>query len=239
MSVVVSSFINASAAGVGTDGVVGPPFDPTTITWSALIHTSILFFAFVMLTEPLTTPPTRARRIAYGALIGVLFAPGIHFGTIHSTPELALIVGNIFSYAISPKRKYILKLKSVQKFGADIYDFIFTADRKISFKPGQYMEWTLPATNPPADTRGNRRYFTIASSPTELELHLGIRYYEPSSTFKKKLLALRSGDEFIVSGTSDQSGKPSDNETIIAGQLSGDFTLPNDPAKNWLLLPAE
>ena len=81
-----------------------------------------------MITEPLTTPPTRARRIAYGALVGVLFAPAIHLGPIYSTPELALVVGNIFSYAVSPKRKYALALTSKTKIADDTYDFAFAVN---------------------------------------------------------------------------------------------------------------
>jgi Na+-transporting NADH:ubiquinone oxidoreductase subunit NqrB len=42
--------------------------------------TPILFFAFAMLTEPLSTPPARARRIVYGAMVGFLFAPFLHVG---------------------------------------------------------------------------------------------------------------------------------------------------------------
>ena len=68
-----------------------------------IIDSPILFFAFIMLTEPLTTPPTRTGRIAYGAIAGFLFVPAMHIGSIYSTPELALVVGNLFSYFVSPK----------------------------------------------------------------------------------------------------------------------------------------
>ena len=40
-----------------------------------ILYSPILFFAFIMLTEPLTTPPTKKLRIIYGALIGFLFSP--------------------------------------------------------------------------------------------------------------------------------------------------------------------
>jgi ferredoxin-NADP reductase len=176
------------------------------------IHTSVLFFGFIMITEPLTTPPTRWLRVAYGAIVGFLFAPGLHFGTLYySSPELALVIGNIFSYIVSPKRKYLLKLTSKTAYGTDIYDFAFTGAGVMKFSPGQYMEWTINGTG--ADSRGNRRYFTIASSPTEKEIHLGVKFYKPSSTFKEKMLALKSGD------------------TLLGGQLAGDFTLPHDTTK--------
>ena len=182
--------------------------DPFTTIQKALLHTPLFFFAAVMITEPLTTPPTRPLRVAYGALVGAIFSPAIHVGSIYSSPELALLVGNVFSYAVSPKGKRVLKLKEKKKIGTDIYDFIFETDKKMKFQPGQYLEWTLGHKNP--DLRGNRRYFTIASSPTENDIRLGIKFYEPASTFKKRMLSMEPGDR------------------IMAGQLAGDFTLPND-----------
>lgn len=61
------------------------------------LHSMFLFFAFVMLTEPRTAPIGRPRRMFYAALVGVLFAPEFHLGSFYLTPELALLVGNIFA----------------------------------------------------------------------------------------------------------------------------------------------
>ncbi len=168
--------------------------------------TAFLFFAFIMLTEPLTTPPTSRLRILYGVLVGFLFAPQLHFGSFYSTPELALVVGNIFSYAVSPKQKYILKFKERIEVAKNTFDYIFTSNIKILFRSGQYMEWTLAHPHP--DTRGNRRYFTLASAPTENTVCIGMRHYAQSSSFKMKLQEMVVGDE------------------IIAAQGAGDFVLP-------------
>ncbi len=187
---------------------------------STLIKTmtdsAFFFFAFVMLTEPLTAPTTRWLRISFGVLVGFLFAPALHIGIFYSTPELALIIGNIFAYLVSPKEKLILKLKDRVKVGTDTYDFIFDKDKNFSFRPGQYMEWTLKHRSP--DTRGNRRYFTIASSPTENEIHLGVKFYPEPSSFKNRLLALPIGGE------------------IIASQKSGDFVLPENREKGLVFI---
>lgn len=174
----------------------------------ALLDSPILFFAFIMLTEPLTTPPTRMLRMGYGALVGFLFVPTIHIGSIYSTPELALILGNIFSYIASPKEKLILKLKEITKVANDTYDFVFASDRKFAFRPGQYMEWTLAHRGP--DSRGNRRYFTIASAPTEEDVRIGVKFYPEPSSFKNKLAYMSPGS------------------TIVASQRAGDFVLPNN-----------
>ncbi|MBU6141536.1 RnfABCDGE type electron transport complex subunit D [Patescibacteria group bacterium] len=173
-----------------------------------LLETPIFFFTFVMITEPLTTPPTRPLRIAYGVLVGVLFAPAMHIGSLYSTPELALLAGNLFSYAVSPKQKLILKLKERIPIAGSVYDFVFESPQPLRFAPGQYMEWTLGHYHP--DNRGIRRYFTIASSPADREVRLGVKFYQSPSSFKKALGALYPGDE------------------IIASHVAGDFTLPKD-----------
>ncbi len=181
-----------------------------------LLDSSLLFLVFVMLTEPLTSPPTKKLQMIYGGIVGFLFAPQIHIFSLYTTPELALCIGNIFSYLVSPKYKLVLKLKEKIQYGKDILDFSFFLDKKLSFIPGQYMEWTLPHAHP--DSRGNRRYFTIASSPTEDTLHLGVKFYPKGSSYKKALSGL-------------------DQNTPIAGaQLAGDFTLPKDPNKKLVFI---
>lgn len=173
-----------------------------------IVNSPLFFLAFVMLTEPLTTPPTRWLRVSYGVLVGWLFAPATHFGSFYFTPELALLAGNIFSYLVSPKQKLLLTLVKKELVATDIYDFVFKTSEPIQFKPGQYLEWTLGCKG--ADSRGNRRYFTIASSPTESEIRLGIKFYPKPSSFKNNLQQMNPGD------------------TIIASQLAGEFVLPND-----------
>jgi glycine betaine catabolism B len=173
------------------------------------LRSSFFFFAFVMLTEPLTAPPNRARRIFYGALVGLLFAPNIHIWSFYFTPELALLIGNAFSYIASPKGRFMLVLAGTEMAAKDIYDFVFTPDRNFSFLPGQYLEWTLGHHYP--DNRGNRRYFTIASSPTENNIRLGVKFYPQSSTFKRALASMKIGDK------------------ISTSHLAGSFVLPKDP----------
>jgi glycine betaine catabolism B len=78
------------------------------------------------------------------------------------------------------------------------------------------MEWTLPHQNP--DIRGNRRYFTIASSPTEDTIRLGIKFYQNGSSFKNALKVVDA------------------NSILVGGQLGGDFTLPKDTSKKLAFL---
>lgn len=182
-----------------------------SILKEALLHSPLIFFATVMLTEPLTTPPTKLLQTIYGIFVGILFSPEVHLGSFYFTPEMALLTGNIFSYIVSPKYKLLLTLTEKLQISPDTFDFIFTPLRKISYEPGQYMEWTLVHNK--TDSRGNRRYFTLASSPTENTLLLGVKFYKDGSSFKTALETLT-------------------NKTpIIAANLGGDFTLPRDKSK--------
>ncbi len=185
-----------------------------------------VFFAFIMFTEPLTTPPTKQKQIIYAIIVGVLFSARFKFGFLFSSPEIALVVGNIYSYLVSSKQRLILHLKERVKLSENIYGFIFSANQKLKFQAGQYLEWTLPMEKfiIKPDSRGNRRYFTVALSPTELstkgavsdkfsknEIQIGVRIdQQASSSFKKNLLALPVGAE------------------ITASHLAGEFTMPKN-----------
>lgn len=190
--------------------------DPLLTLNKAIFDSPILFFAFVMLTEPQTTPPAKTFQIIYGSIIGFLFAPQLKIAGLTTTPEIALLIGNIFSYFISPKSKLLLNLVEKIKIAPDIYDFVFTSNGKLAFNPGQYLEWTLGYPSP--DSRGNRRYFTIASSPTENNIRLGVKFYPKPSSFKKNLLEM------------------TENTQVLAGQLSGEFILPKDPNKKMVFI---
>jgi ferredoxin-NADP reductase len=98
----------------------------------------------------------------------------------------------------------------------DTYDFIFAYDKPLNFTPGQYMEWTFE--HPKSDDRGNRRYLSLASSPTEKDIRLGIKFGSPPSSFKRSLLALRR------------------DQKIVAGQLIGDFTMPKNVNKKLVFI---
>ncbi len=173
-----------------------------------LLHSSLFFLAFVMLTEPQTSPTTAKNQRWYGVLAGFLFPPQVHLGTLYSTPELTLVISNVFSYLVSPKVKLLPQLVQKIKLSPASYDFVFSPKKAFAYAPGQYMEWTLPHSG--ADARGSRRFFTLASSPTEHNIRLGIKFYEPGSSFKRAMLGMKG------------------NTPVAAGSLGGDFTMPKD-----------
>jgi glycine betaine catabolism B len=177
----------------------------------ALLSSPLLFAGFAMLTEPATAPQARWPRVAFGALIGALSSPVVHFGGFYLTPEIAFLVGNAFAFAMNPEGRFKFTLMRIEQISVDSFEFVLRSDRKVDFRPGQYLDWTLDVANP--DDRGNRRAFTIASAPGDSEVRLGVKFYPKPSAFKKSLAAMKPGD------------------VIYGSQLAGAFTLPDDPAE--------
>jgi len=93
----------------------------------------------------------------------------------------------------------------------NIYEFRFDPAKKINFIAGQFIELYLPHQN--KDNRGEKRWFTLSSSPTENTLSITTKYAgEKSSSFKKALYDLKDGTEINMSSP------------------MGDFVLPKDPS---------
>jgi ferredoxin-NADP reductase/Na+-translocating ferredoxin:NAD+ oxidoreductase RnfD subunit len=199
-----SYFVLVTLAAFWHDGNLGGVFT----TWKqSVFQSSLFFFAFVMFTEPLTSPVTDRLRSYYAYLVAILYAtPQLRLFQFALTPELALVAGNIYAYIVNPKYRLELPLKWKKEIGKQTYLFGFAKPSRMKYLPGQYMEWTLPHSN--VDDRGIRRYFSFASSPTENDLTMAVRMYQPSSSYKNALGAMKIG------------------ETIIASSLAGDFVLP-------------
>lgn len=182
-----------------------PLWDMLQSTFTA---SPVLFFASVMLVEPVTMPATQRLRIAYAALAGLFFLPNLRIGSVLVTPELALVIANLVFFLVNSRPRLVLHLKEKIALAPGAFEFVFSGP-SLTFQPGQYMEWTLQHSH--MDARGMRRYFTIASSPTERDFRIGVRFSEKGSTFKRALQAMKPG------------------EAIVASQRDGDFTLPKNP----------
>ena len=174
----------------------------------ALFDSPFFFFASVMLTEPLTAPQSKFWRLAYGGLVGALAAPNVAIAGYFFTPEVALLAGNLLTLVASPQGRVVLTLERIEQAAAGVYDFVFRSDRALQFAAGQYLEWTLPLRD--SDSRGNRRYFTIASAPNDENVRLGVKIVPEGSAFKRGLSQLQPGDQ------------------IVASQLAGNFILPRN-----------
>jgi ferredoxin-NADP reductase len=201
---IVAGFVTAVGIGL-RDGT-----QITTLIRDTTLSFPLLFLGTVMLTEPFTTPPRKSLQVMYGIIVGVLLSTRVSIGDVSMTPEIALLLGNVFGYVTSPRRRLPLRLVSIKEIGSTIFEYRFKPIVPFKFKAGQYIELTLPLKH--GDLRGNRRSFTIASSPTEEDIIFGIKEVLPLHSFKARMSKLRKGD--IVTATS----------------LAGDFTLPKNPS---------
>jgi glycine betaine catabolism B len=173
-------------------------------------QTSLVFFAAVMFTEPMTSPKSFPLQIAYAGIVALLSQPQLTILGQNLTPEDALLAGNLFSWIVSPSFKLRLPLKEAREIGSGIWSFTFPRPDGFTHRLGQYMEWTLPVPN--ADSRGSRRHFSIASSPTEPDIMIAARFAPPLSRYKQVMVRLEPGS------------------LVTAGELGGDFVLPRDPS---------
>jgi glycine betaine catabolism B len=107
--------------------------------------------------------------------------------------------------------RYTLKFVEKMQEAKDTYSLWFEPSKRFDFVPGQFLEWTLP--HPKNDSRGIRRFFSIASAPTDKRIRLVTKTNPKPSTFKKTLLAMKPGDELTVSS------------------LEGEFTMPKHDKK--------
>ena len=181
----------------------------------AATQSALWFFVGFMLTEPLTLPPRRWQQLIYAGLAAVLYFAVYNTGFVHNTPEFALLVVNLLAFLVGQRRGIRLEFADRRQLSPSSWEFDFRPLAPVNFRPGQFVELTLPHAK--SDSRGWRRVFSIASAPGDV-LRVGIRLPEKASSFKRALLALEPGAK--VSATS----------------VGGDFLLPGGPERPLLLV---
>jgi ferredoxin-NADP reductase len=170
----------------------------------------LVFLAGFMLSEPLTLPPRRWQQLTVAAVVAVLFAVPFQIGTVFSTPELALLVGNLVAFVFGQRRGIRLTYVGKRQLTPTSWELAFQPTSPVLFRAGQYLELTVPHR---ADFRGSRRIFSISSAPTtDGPLTVALSVPERPSSFKRAFLALDEGAAVRATG------------------IGGDFTLPRDPA---------
>lgn len=176
----------------------------------------LLFLAGIMLTEPLTLPPRKWQMYVVAIATAILFILPFKFGSFQFTPAVALIGGNIVAAIFASRQAIELTFKKRRALTPTTDELIFTPTTPLTYTSGQYLELTLPHKR--ADFRGTRRSFSVTSVPSEKDISFGIKFYDPSSSFKKNLRELKESD------------------IIRATQVSGDFVLPKDVTKPLLFV---
>ncbi len=71
-----------------------------------------------------------------------------------------------------------------------VWSFFFEKPPALRFEPGDYVELSLPSAGP----RGDKRWMSMASSPTERELMFTSKITDDPSVYKQALLSLSAGD---------------------------------------------
>lgn len=204
-------------------GVIFPWPGPAvimTVFKNVLFFSPLLFFVLVMLVEPLTAPADRTSRIYYGITVGIFLFVLQKTLNVPYTLELALLSGNLLVRIVNPNFRAFLRLVRTEKLSSGIMSFWFEPARKFVFNAGQFLEYTLP--HPHTDNRGMRRYFTIASSPTEDLTLLTTRFFPQSSSFKTALRTLRPGREITIFSPEGDFVLPADEKqplVFIAGGI--------------------
>ncbi len=95
--------------------------------------------------------------------------------------------------------KTTLRLAGRIRETEDAISFRFKSAQLKSWRPGQYLHWTLPHADP--DGRGVARDFTIASAPCEGRVQLTTRFAgRKGSSFKRALLRMAIGGAIAAEG---------------------------------------
>lgn len=101
-----------------------------------------------------------------------------------------------------------VSLDHIEDTAAHIKTFWFKPEHELRYEAGQFIELTIKHED--ADDRGERRWFTLSSSPTDTLLSITTKVAEKPSSFKRRLFELNPGD------------------TVDLSESMGDFVLPKD-----------
>lgn len=189
--------------------------------WLAIGSFPVVFLAGFMLSEPLTLPPRRWQQFAVAGIVAVLLSFPFQIGPVYSSPEIALVVGNIVAFAFGQRRGVRMRYLGSRALTPTSAAFDFEPASPVRFVPGQYLELALPHRK--VDSRGTRRMFSIASgsgsgsSAGAAPLSIGVKLSDPSSSFKSSLASLEPG------------------AVVRSTWVGGDFLPPSDTSVPLLL----
>jgi ferredoxin-NADP reductase len=87
-----------------------------------------------------------------------------------------------------------------------VWSFFFEKPPALRYEPGDYVELSLPSAGP----RGDKRWMSMASSPTENELLFTSKIGPDPSIYKQALLGLIAGDKATCSPPTGSFNLPRD-----------------------------
>ena len=124
------------------------------------------------------------------------------------------------------------------KRSEDIATFSFRPHSPMHFTAGQFVELIVKHDHP--DSRGQKRWFTISSSPKNEYLNITTRKApDKSSSYKQALWKLKPGDEVVISDPMGDFVMPKLNQTPLIFVAAGIGITPFISMLEWLIETGE
>lgn len=125
------------------------------------------------------------------------------------------------------------KLVKVEILQPDIKTFIFEPEKRFTYISGQFVEITID--HQPVDDRGNKRWFTLSSSPTETYVAITTRVGLDGSSFKHALDSLKPGQSVEMSEPMGDFVLPKNQATPLFFVAGGMGITPFKSIASWLV----
>lgn len=121
----------------------------------------------------------------------------------------------------------------------NITTFYFQPETPLKYTAGQFIELTVPQAHP--DKRGQKRWFTLSSSPTDELLSITTKFVADGSgsTFKHALRLLQPGNEVTISEAMGDFVLPKLLQTPLIFVASGIGITPFHSILSWLVASNE
>lgn len=191
--------------------------EPLDALLTTLTSHPVLVVAGFMVVEPLTQAPRRQARVLVAALSGVVAGVPFAVGGLSTSPELALVVGNLVTALVAAPRAVRLVVVGHGSPGPGAHEVLLRPVRPLHWQPGQWAEIDVQRMRP--DGRGRRRVFSLVPAGREaVAVAFGVK--DRPSRFKRTLMAAPVGT------------------TVRATTVGGDFLLPADPTRPVLMVAA-
>lgn len=189
--------------------------EPLAALLTTLGSHPVLFVAGFMVVEPLTQAPRRWARVGVALLAGALAGVPFVLGRLSTSPELAVVVGNLVTAVLAAPRAVRLTVVGHGTPGPDTHEVLLRPQRALRWRPGQWAEIDVGRVRP--DGRGRRRVFSLVPAGRDaVAVAFGVR--DRPSAFKRALMEAPVGT------------------TVRATTVGGDFLLPEDPMRPVVLV---
>lgn len=121
---------------------------------------------------------------------------------------------------------------------ANIRTFFFKPEKPMHYTAGQYTQLHVPHVHP--DDRGQKRWFTLSSSPTEELLTITTKFAgDKASSFKKALFKLQPGAELTMADAMGDFVLPKLIQTPLIFVAGGIGITPFHSILEWLAVSGE